>query len=80
MQSLTIPMLQKGTALFANPAKTAPKIPAVTWPPFMTYYLNSTTGWAAKFFAGKQTLPQYLQLLQTNMVNYAKQQGFQVST
>lgn len=80
MQSLTIPMLQKGSPLFANPAKTAPKIPAVTWPPFMTYYLNSTTAWAAKFFAGKQTLPQYLQLLQTNMVNYAKQQGFQVST
>ena len=27
MQSLTIPMLKKGTALFANPAKTAPKDP-----------------------------------------------------
>ena len=80
MQSLTIPMLKKGTALFAAPAKSAPKIPAITWPPFMTYYLNSTTAWAAKFFAGKQTLPQYLQTLQTNMVNYAKQQGFQVST
>jgi len=80
MQSLTIPMLQKGAPLFANPAKTAPKIPAITWPPFMTYYLNSTTAWAAKFFAGTQTLPQYLQLLQTNMVTYAKQQGFSVST
>ncbi len=80
VQSLTIPMLEKGSPLFANPAKTAPKIPAITWPPFMTYYLNSTTAWAAKFFAGTQTLPQYLRLLQTNMVNYAKQQGFSVST
>jgi multiple sugar transport system substrate-binding protein len=80
VQSLTIPMLEKGSPLFANPAKTAPKIPAITWPPFMTYYLNSTTAWAAKFFAGTQTLPQYLQLLQTNMVTYAKQQGFTVST
>jgi multiple sugar transport system substrate-binding protein len=80
MRTLTIPMLKKGTALFANPAKSAPKIPAITWPPFMTYFLNSTTAWAAKFFAGTQTIPQYFQLLQNNMVTYAKQQGFQVRT
>ena len=73
-------MLKKGTALFSTPAKTAPKIPAITWPPFMTYFLNSTNGWTAKFDAGKQTVPQYFQFLQTTMVNYAKQQGFQVST
>ena len=46
----------------------------------MTYYLNSTTAWASKFFSGKQTIQQYLQFLQTTMVNYAKQQGFTVST
>jgi multiple sugar transport system substrate-binding protein len=80
MQSLSIPMLKKGTALFANPAKSAPKIPAVTWPPFMTYFLNSTNGWTAKFDAGQETVQQYFQFLQTTMVNYAKQQGFQVST
>jgi multiple sugar transport system substrate-binding protein len=76
----TIPMLKKGASLFAAPAKSAPGIPAVTWPPFMTYYLNSTTAWASKFYAGTQTLPQYFQLLQTNMVSYAKQQGFTVNT
>jgi multiple sugar transport system substrate-binding protein len=80
MQSLTIPMLKKGTALFSAPAKSAPKIPAITWPPFMTYFLNSTTAWAAKFFSGNQTIPQYFQLLQNDMVTYAKQQGFQVNT
>ncbi len=78
--SLTIPMLKSGGSLFAAPAKSAPGIPAVTWPPFMTYYLNSTTAWASKFFAGKMTLPQYFQLLQTNMVSYAKSEGFTVST
>jgi multiple sugar transport system substrate-binding protein len=80
MNTLTIPMLKKGTSLFGAPAKSAPGIPVITWPPFMTYYLNSTTAWASKFFAGKQTLPQYLQFLQTTMVNYAKQQGFTVGT
>jgi multiple sugar transport system substrate-binding protein len=78
--SLTIPMLKKGTSLFGAPAKSAPGIPAITWPPFMTYYLNSTTAWASKFFAGKMTLPQYFQLLQANMVSYAQKQGFQVIT
>lgn len=77
---LTIPMLQKGASLFAAPAKSAPKITPITWPPFMTYYLNSTTAWASKFFAGKQTIQQYFQFLQTTMVNYAKSQGFTVST
>ena len=57
MQSLTIPMLKKGTALFAPRPSRRPEIPAITWPPFMTYYLNSTTAWAAKFFAGSQTFP-----------------------
>ena len=80
MQSLTIPMLKKGTALFSAPAKSAPKIPAITWPPFMTYFLNSTNGWTAKFDAGNQTVPQYFQFLQTTWLTYAKQQGFQVST
>ena len=75
MQSLTIPMLKKGTALFSAPAKSAPKIPAITWPPFMTYFLNSTTAWAAKFFAGNQTMPQYFQLLQNNMVNLCEAAG-----
>jgi multiple sugar transport system substrate-binding protein len=80
MLNLTIPMLEKGASLFGNPAKSAPGIPAITWPPFMTYYLNSTTAWASKFFAGTQTLPQYFQFLQTTMVSYAKSQGFTVST
>ena len=80
MNTLTIPMLQKGSSLFGAPAKSAPGIPVISWPPFMTYYLNSAAAWASKFFAGKQTLPQYLQFLQTTMVNYAKQQGFSVST
>jgi multiple sugar transport system substrate-binding protein len=80
MSSLTIPMLVKGTSLFGAPAKSAPGIPTITWPPFMTYYLNSTTAWASKFFAGKQTIPQYFQLLQSNMVSYAKAQGFSVTT
>jgi multiple sugar transport system substrate-binding protein len=80
MLNLTIPMLKKGTSLFGAPAKSSPGIPAITWPPFMTYYLNSTTAWASKFYAGKQTIAQYFQLLQNNMVTYAKQQGFTVST
>jgi hypothetical protein len=42
--------------------------------------LNSTTAWASKFFAGKQTIPQYFQFLQSTMVSYAKSQGFTVST
>lgn len=80
LKSLTIPMLEKGQSLFGAPAASAPGIPAITWPPFMTYYLNSTTAWASKFFAGKQTLPQYFQFLQSTMTSYAKQQGFTVST
>jgi multiple sugar transport system substrate-binding protein len=78
--SETIPMLHAGSSLFGAPAKSSPKIPAISWPPFMTYYLNSTTAWASKFFAGTQTLPQYFQFLQTTMVNYAKSQGFSVSS
>jgi multiple sugar transport system substrate-binding protein len=78
--SETIPMLKKGTSLFAAPAKSAPRIPPVSWPPFMTYYLNSTTAWASKFFAGTQTIPQYFQFLQSTMVTYAKQEGFHVNT
>ena len=78
--SLTIPMLKGGSSLFAAPAKSAPAIPPITWPPFMVYYLNSTTAWASKFFAGKQTIPQYFQFLQSTMVSYAKSQGFSVST
>jgi multiple sugar transport system substrate-binding protein len=78
--SITIPMLKKGTSLFSAPAKSAAAIPPITWPPFMVYYLNSTTAWASKFFAGKQTIPQYFQFLQSTMVSYAKSQGFTVST
>jgi multiple sugar transport system substrate-binding protein len=80
LSKITIPMLVKGASLFGAPAKSASGIPTITWPPFMTYYLNSTTAWASKFFAGKQTIQQYFQLLQTNMVSYAKAQGFTVST
>jgi len=76
----TIPMLKKGTSLFAAPAKSAPGIPPISWPPFMTYYLNSTTAWAAKFFNGTQTIPQYFQYLQSTMVTYAHQEGFTVNT
>jgi hypothetical protein len=46
----------------------------------MTYYLNSTTAWAAKFFNGTQTIPQYFKFLQSTMVTYAHQEGFQVKT
>ncbi len=77
---MTIPMLKGGSSLFAAPAKTAPLIPTISWPPFMTYYLNSTTAWAAKFFAGKETIPQYFRFLQNTMVKYAKSQGFVVHT
>jgi multiple sugar transport system substrate-binding protein len=80
LTSLTIPMLVKGASLFGAPAKSAPAIPPITWPPFMVYYLNSTTAWASKFFAGKQTIPQYFQFLQSTMVSYAKSQGFKVTT
>ncbi|HMK97845.1 MAG TPA: ABC transporter substrate-binding protein [Acidimicrobiales bacterium] len=76
----TIPMLKGGASLFGAPAKSAPAIPPISWPPFMVYYLNSTTAWASKFFAGKETIPQYFQFLQSTMVSYAKSQGFTVST
>lgn len=58
----------------------ASNIKGVPWPPFMTEALTESSTVFAGVMNGKQTLQQAFQKFQSVLVNYAKQQGFQVST
>ena len=61
-------------------AKAASNVTGVQWPPFMTEALNQSATAFAGVLNGSQTLPAAFRAFQDKLVNYAKQQGFQVST
>lgn len=63
--------------VFATAGK---KTGGVQWPPFMTEALNDATTDLAPAMAGKATLASGLATLQSHLVQYAKEQGFSVST
>jgi len=75
--SSTIPATGN-TPIFNQAAAAAPKVAAVSWPPFMTYFLALTT--TANVIDGKGTLPNDFKQLQSIMTSYAKSQGFTVSS
>jgi len=58
----------------------APQISSVQWPPFMTFALTQSNTTFAGVMDGKETLQQAFTTLQGQLVTYAKQQGFTVST
>jgi len=58
----------------------APQITADQWPPFMTEALTQSATVFAGVMNGKETLQAAFQNFQNVLVNYAKQQGFTVST
>jgi multiple sugar transport system substrate-binding protein len=58
----------------------APKIAGVQWPPFMTYALTQSATVFAGVMNGKQTLQQAFTTFQGELVKYAQQQGFQVTS
>jgi multiple sugar transport system substrate-binding protein len=58
----------------------APKIATVQWPPFMTYALTESATTFAGVMTGKETLQQAFSTFQSQLVSYAKSQGFTVST
>jgi multiple sugar transport system substrate-binding protein len=58
----------------------APQITADQWPPFMTEALNEASTVFAGVMNGKETLPTAFKNFQNVLVNYAKAQGFTVST
>jgi multiple sugar transport system substrate-binding protein len=66
------------TPLFDKAAAAAEHVKAVSWPPFMTYFLALTT--MANVLNGKGTIPADFKVLQSTMTSYAKGQGFKVSS
>ena len=58
----------------------ASSIKGVPWPPFMTEALTQSATVFAGVLNGKTTLQQAFKNFQNVLVNYAKQQGFTVST
>jgi multiple sugar transport system substrate-binding protein len=60
--------------------KAAGNVTAVQWPPFMTEALTQSTTAFAGVVNGTQSLPAAFRAFQDELVNYAKQQGFQVAT
>jgi multiple sugar transport system substrate-binding protein len=58
----------------------APEISSVQWPPFMTYALTEANTTFAGVMNGKETVQQAFRTFQGQLVSYAKQQGFTVST
>jgi multiple sugar transport system substrate-binding protein len=78
-QNLTAPLSGSATPYVAFSA-AANNATAVQWPPFMTEALTQSTTAFANVAAGKQTLKAAFADFQRTLVNYAKQQGFKVST
>jgi multiple sugar transport system substrate-binding protein len=58
----------------------AGNIHGVPWPPFMTEALTQANTVFAGVLSGKETLASAFKNFQNVLVNYAKQQGFKVST
>lgn len=61
-------------------AKAADNMAPVQWPPFMIAALNQVNTTFGGVETGKQTMRQAFQAFQDQMVKYAQQQGFKVST
>jgi multiple sugar transport system substrate-binding protein len=78
-KDLTYPISGSSTPNVAFTA-AAPKISSVEWPPFMTFALTQSATTFAGVMDGKETLQQAFTAFQGQLVNYAKQQGFSVST
>jgi len=78
-KDLTYPISGSSTPNVAFTA-AAPNISSVQWPPFMTYALTEATTTFAGVMDGKETLQQAFTTFQGQLVSYAKQQGFTVST
>jgi multiple sugar transport system substrate-binding protein len=78
-KDLTYPISGTSTPNVAFTA-AAPDISSVQWPPFMTYALTLSATTFAGVMNGKETLQQAFTTFQGQLVTYAKQQGFTVST
>jgi multiple sugar transport system substrate-binding protein len=78
-KDLTYPISGSSTPNVAFTA-AAPQISSVQWPPFMTFALTQSTTTFAGVMDGKETLQQAFTSFQGQLVTYAKQQGFTVST
>jgi multiple sugar transport system substrate-binding protein len=78
-KSLTYPVSGKSkpNEVFVDAATT---LAPVQWPPFMVAALNQATTTFGQVENGKQTLRQAFQAFQGQMVKYAQQQGFKVTT
>jgi multiple sugar transport system substrate-binding protein len=78
-KALTYPISGSSTPNVAFTA-AAPKISSVQWPPFMTYALTLSATTFAGVMNGKETLQQAFTTFQGQLVTYARQQGFTVSS
>jgi multiple sugar transport system substrate-binding protein len=78
-KNLTYPVSGSATPNVTFTA-AAPKISSVEWPPFMTYALTTSATTFAGVMNGKETVQQAFRTFQGQLVSYAKQQGFTVST
>jgi multiple sugar transport system substrate-binding protein len=78
-KDLTVP-LSGSTHPYVAFTAAAPRITTVQWPPFMTEALTQSATVFAGVANGSQTLQSAFAKFQSVLVNYAKQQGFQVST
>ena len=78
-KGLTYPISGSSTPNVAFTA-AAPEISSVQWPPFMTYALTLAATTFAGVMNGKTTLQQAFTAFQGQLVTYAKQQGFTVSS
>jgi multiple sugar transport system substrate-binding protein len=78
-KDLTYPISGTSTPNVAFTA-AAPQIATVQWPPFMTYALTESATTFAGVMDGKETLQQAFSTFQSQLVSYAQNQGFTVST
>ena len=78
-EKLTYPISGKShpNKVFAASAK---HMAPIEWPPFMTEALTQAATTFGKVENGNTTLPAAFKTFQSQMVSYAKQQGFTVST
>src|SRR6266699_505319 len=78
-KNITVPLSGSSTPGVAFTA-AAGQIQGVPWPPFMTEALTQSATVFAGVMNGKQTLQTAFKNFQNVLVNYAKAQGFTVST
>jgi multiple sugar transport system substrate-binding protein len=78
-KDITVPLSGSSTPDVAFSA-AASSIKGVPWPPFMTEALTQSATVFAGVMNGKETLQAAFQNFQSVLVNYAKAQGFTVST